>query len=201
MSGRLAGVGRAARSSRCSLVERLGESIAGCSWAVDRGMAEPPERIVGRVAGMLAGPAALTLGGSNRLERGKRPGTSRRVKDRRGSDGGRSDPAAGPSRPGSRPAQGPPPLAAAAFTPQCMTAEELASWRNFNAGVSRADRASGACEDCTDAWAADRRAAGACNGEPGRGDVDASIDGPSFAAGPAPAIPRLRTNNREFADR
>lgn len=48
-----------------------------------------------------------------------------------------------------------------------MEPEELAGWNRLNLQVAASTRAARPCEDCPLTFAAEMRAAGRCNGEPG----------------------------------
>lgn len=52
------------------------------------------------------------------------------------------------------------------MTPLCMTPDELAAWEDANSVLS--SPAPSPCQDCPLAFAAQMRAEGCCNGEPGR---------------------------------
>ena len=61
-----------------------------------------------------------------------------------------------------------------AFTPLCMDADELAGWRAQNDRNRHGNgiRAKRPCEDCLLGFAAEMRAVGRCNGEPGGDGAD-----------------------------
>lgn len=52
-------------------------------------------------------------------------------------------------------------------TLRCMTDEELADWTTFNGQARLRAAPATPCEDCTDAFSAEMRAAGLCTGFPG----------------------------------
>jgi len=60
-----------------------------------------------------------------------------------------------------------------AWTPACMTPDELAAWSTANASItSLSNRARRPCVDCTLGYAAEMRVAGSCNGTPGGVEED-----------------------------
>ena len=77
-------------------------------------------------------------------------------------------------------------LPAVEWAPACMDAGELAGWRDRNARLLPFRRAERPCEDCLLGFAAEMRAEGRCNGEPGGDGEDQDFTRRRRVPAPAP---------------